>query len=270
MGNLAYLLNTQGANILLNIFFGVGINAARGIAVQVNHTISNFVNSFMTAINPQITKSYAEDNLNYMHTLICRGAKYSFFVMLFFAIPIGLETPILLKLWLKIVPDSATIFVRLILISALCTILGNTLYTAQLATGNIKKYQISVSLFGSLVFPLTWLAFKLGAPPAAYYYIYILIYFLLIFIKIYLVQELIKMSWKYYIKEALIPAIFVALISCIPPIVIYIIQEESIWRFFEIIIISTISTVGTIYYLGLDFSERKLLINQIKKGLRKK
>ena len=87
-GNTAYLFNTQGVNILINLFFGVTLNAARGIVTQVEGAVMQFVNNFMTAITPQITKSYAANDLKYMQTLVCRGAKFSFFLLMFFLIPI--------------------------------------------------------------------------------------------------------------------------------------------------------------------------------------
>ena len=95
------MLNTQGVNMLMNIYFGVAANASRGIAVQVDSAVKSFANSFTTAINPQITKSYSAGELDYMYQLVCRGAKFSAFLFLFIAVPIVLETPTILKIWLK-------------------------------------------------------------------------------------------------------------------------------------------------------------------------
>ena len=142
LGNSAWIFNNQGVNIMINIYFGVTLNAARGIASQVEGLAMNFVNNFMTALNPQITKSYASGDLANMHQLVCRGAKFSFFLVLFFAIPICFETEHILCLWLETVPDYAVLFVRMTFLSTLCTVLGYTLVTSQLATGRIKKYQI--------------------------------------------------------------------------------------------------------------------------------
>lgn len=101
---------TQGVNMLMNMFFGVTINAARGVANQVDSTVQQFVNNFTTAINPQITKSYASEDLPYMHKLVCIGSKYSFFLTWFFALPLLLEADIVLKIWLKTVPAYAPVF----------------------------------------------------------------------------------------------------------------------------------------------------------------
>lgn len=137
-GTGSYMLMTQGVNILLNFFFGPVVNAARGIAVQVDGIIQQFVNNFTTAINPQITKSYAEDKKAYMFLLIYTGAKYSYFLVLFFAIPIILETNTILTLWLKNVPEHTVSFLRLIICIDLLYVLSNTMMTAMISTGNIN------------------------------------------------------------------------------------------------------------------------------------
>lgn len=146
------VLMTQGVNILMNLFFTVAVNAARGVATQIEGVVMSFVNNFTTAINPQITKSYASGDREYLFQLIHRGSKYSFFLVLFFALPILLETETILTLWLGLVPVYTSQFVRLSLLVALLSVISNTLVTSMLATGNIKKYQIVVGGTGMLVF----------------------------------------------------------------------------------------------------------------------
>lgn len=264
LGNTAYMLNTQGINILINMFFGVTLNAARGVATQVENVVIQFVNSFMTAINPQITKSYAEEKWDYMHSLVCKGAKYSFFLMLFVAIPICLETKQILTLWLKIVPDFAVSFVRWTFVTSMCTMLGNTLFIAQLATGRVRNYQIVVSLWGFLVFPLSWLAFKSDMSPVWGYIIYAIIYFVLIFIKIGLVKKSIRMPWSKFIKEVLLRCFIVAIVAIIIPFVLYLIQDSCWLRLVEIVIVSVIINTITIYFLGTEKSEREMIMSIIR------
>lgn len=265
LGNGAYMFNTQGVNIIINIFYGVTLNAARGVATQVESAVTQFVNSFMTALNPQITKSYAEGNINYMHALVCRGAKFSFFLMLFFAVPICIETEQILTIWLIIVPDYAIPFVRLTFVASMCTVLGNTLVTSQLATGKIKKYQIVVTLVGLWVFPLTWFAFYLGASPVWAYIIYSSIYFVLIFVRIYLVKDLIYLKWSRFIRDVLIKCLIVTLASLFLPMLIYHVQSPSISRLIEILITGFLSTAISIYILGLEKNERFFINDYIKR-----
>ena len=111
--NGSYIFNTQGVNILINLFFGVTLNAARGIAVQVDTAIIQFVNNFSTALNPQIIKNYAIGNKDEMFKLVCRGAKFSYYLLLLFSLPVLFETKYILMLWLKIVPEHTVVFLRL-------------------------------------------------------------------------------------------------------------------------------------------------------------
>ena len=266
-GNASWIFNNQGINILINIFFGVTLNAARGIATQVETLVMQFVNNFMTALNPQITKSYAAGDLGNMHQLVCRGAKFSFFLMMFFAIPFCFETHRILSLWLGLVPDYAVIFVRLTFLASLCTLLGNTLVTAQLATGKIKKYQIVMTLCGVWVFPLTWLAYKLGGDVIWAYIIFCIIYFALIFVRIYIVKNLIKLSWKLYVKEVLLKSAKVALMAIVPPFIVYMLLPPTMLRFIVLLLVSVIASILFIYWIGMNKTERDSISKLVKEKL---
>ena len=130
-GNAASVIMGQGVNILLNIFFGPVVNAARGIAYQVRGAVQQFVGNFQMAMNPQIIKLYASDNIQQMHQLIFRGAKYSFFLLFIMSLPILLETEIILRLWLKTVPEYTVIFTRLIIVNILIDSISGPLMTAS-------------------------------------------------------------------------------------------------------------------------------------------
>ncbi len=265
LGNASWVFNTQGINILINIFFGVTLNAARGIATQIEGLVMQLVNNFMTALNPQITKSYASGDKDNMHQLICRGAKFSFFLMIFIAIPISLETERILSLWLGVIPKYTIIFVRLTFISALCTVLGNTLVTAQLATGKVKRYQITMTLVGLWVFPLTWLAYKLGGSPIWAYIVFITIYFILVFVRLYLVKDLINLSWKKYFFEVIIKSVLVGALSLLPPLFIYNLMPYTIIRFIFVCIISFVSSGFFIYYVGINHNEQLAIRNMFSR-----
>jgi O-antigen/teichoic acid export membrane protein len=120
--NTAYMFNTQGINILINMFFGVGVNAACGITMQVEAAIMKFVNDFTTALNPQITKSYAMNDFDTMNKLVIRGAKFSYFLLFILSLPILIETDYILGLWLEEVPEHTVAFVRLAIIGTMITI----------------------------------------------------------------------------------------------------------------------------------------------------
>ena len=268
-GEGAWILNTQGIDILVNMYFGVTLNAARGIAGQVNALSTKFVGNFMTALGPQITKTYAAGDLTNMHQLVCRGAKFSFFLTLLFAIPLGFEAEKVLSIWLGIVPDYSVLFVRLTFLSAMCTVLGNTLVTAQFATGKIKRYQLVMTVCGCWVFPLTWLAFKLGGGPAWSYLAFIIIYFGLIFVRIYLVKDMINMPWTMYIKEVLMRSMAVFVLALIPPLVVYVLMPSSLLRLIVLTLVSIITSCAVIYSVGLHPHEREFIRNTVLKYVKR-
>ena len=174
----------------MNVYFGVTVNAARGIATQAGAAISQFVNSFTTALNPQITKSYAKGDTDYLLSLVCRGAKFSGFLFLIIAIPLVVEAPMIFKIWLKNVPDYAVLFFRINVLNILMdSVLVNSLMTSVFATGDIKKYQICVTAVGGMVFPLTWVAYALGATPEKTYIIYFLIYCVVLYVRLAIVRQ---------------------------------------------------------------------------------
>jgi O-antigen/teichoic acid export membrane protein len=271
LGNGAYMFNTQGVNILMNMYFGVAVNAARGVATQVDAALKQFVNNFTTAVNPQITKSYAQGDLPYMHKLICRSAKFSAFLMLFFAVPILLETQSILTIWLKTVPDYAAVFLRLIIISTFAdTILANSLVTALSATGDIKRYQIIVTTFGCMVFPLSWIAYAMGMEPQVSYIIYFVIYFILLFVRLWLLRDMIKLPIKMYVKDVLYRLFFVIAVSFAIPSILHLSMHEGWIRLLSVCAASVVITAIAEYRLGLSLQERTFIKNKIHIFLTKK
>ena len=262
-GNGAYMLNVQGVDMLINIFFGVTLNAARGVATQVQNAVMQFVNNFTVAVNPQITKSYAAGEMSYMYRLVCRGARFSYFLLLIFVVPLVCEADYVLRLWLKIVPEHAPAFLRLSLFGTLMTLLGNSMLTAVSATGNIKRYQLWITLVGCLVFPLTWVAFELGFPPEGTYVIYIVIYFLLNFIRLYIAKGLLNFPARLYLTDVMLRVVAVSVISFILPLLFIHNVEQGFLRLCGTCVISLLSTGFTIAVLGLEISERKKIIGKI-------
>lgn len=270
LGNGAYLLNTQGVNILMNMYFGVAVNAARGVATQVDAAMKQFVNNFTTAVNPQITKSYAQGDLSYMHKLVCRSAKFSAFVMLFLAVPIILETNTILTIWLKTVPEYAAIFLQWIVISSFVdTVLANCLVTSMFATGNIKRYQIIVTTVGCLVFPLSWLAFAVGMEPQVGYIIYFIIYTILLFVRLWLLEDMVKLPVMMYVKEVLYKVMPVMAIAFAVPSLLRFTMEEGAVRLIAVCAVSVVVTTITEYRLGLTSQERTFVLGKVRQIISK-
>lgn len=258
--NGAYILNTQGVNLLINIFFGVSINAARGIATQVDAAIMQFVNNFTTAINPQIIKSYAVGDMDSMFKLICRGSKFSYFLLLFFAIPFICEAESILSLWLKEVPDYTVIFFRLTVLASMANILGNAQYTACQATGKIRNYTIVITSIGCLVFPITWFLYKCNLPVESTYYVFILIYLILDIVRLFLMRSLLQFPVKMFISQVFGVIIGVTLVAITLPILEIYFLPQTWLRIPITFIVSTISVGVSIFTIGLSQSERNLIV----------
>lgn len=262
-GQTAWILNTQGVNMLMNLSFGVVLNAARGFANQINGVLQQFVSNFMTAINPQIMKSYVTGDKNYAFILTCRGARFSFYIMFIIALPVMIEAKQILDMWLGTPPEQTACFMIWTVLSSFSTILGSTLFTLMMAHGNIKKYQLWITIFGCLPFPLTWLAFKLGAPALYAYYIYFIVYFLLLFVRYYLVYEMTGLPAKMYIMGVILRCHLIGILASILPIIIFYIMPVSIFRLLLICCISILFSCITIYLFGLDSREKDVVKNKI-------
>ncbi len=267
IGSSASILNTQGINILINLFFGVVFNAARGIAEQVNTALNSFVINFMTALNPQITKNFASGNYSYMNTLIINGARYSFFLSWIISLPIILEVEPILKLWLVNVPNYATTFVRYALVFTLCQSLSQTLYIAMLATGNIRKYQLVVGTLSSLAFPVAYILYYLGFSPEWGYISSIVFSIVSLIARLVLLRNMIPcFSIKKYLIDVILKVFSVVVISSIILFFIkYIIHSNGFVELIFIVTLSFIIVSCTIYILGLNNKEKKIMTDIMKR-----
>lgn len=161
MGRFCYSSFSQGINILLNMFFGPFVNAARGIAVQVQGAVTQFSTNFQTALNPQITKSYALGDFTYMHSLIFRSSKFTFLLLAVISFPILLETEMILQLWLNMVPAYTVVFVRLMLCITIIDAMGGAFMVAAQSTGRVRFYQSVVGGILLAIVPVSYVVLRL-------------------------------------------------------------------------------------------------------------
>lgn len=262
-GNTTYILNTQGVNMLINIFFSVSMNAARGIAVQVEQALMGFVNNFALAIQPQITKTYAKGEFQEMFKLINRGTKFSAYIMFYFMIPFVVEAETILTLWLNKVPDNAASFVRVVLFASFCASIGSYLYHGIMATGRIRTYQIIVTIVGSSVFFITWLAYFLGANAESTYIIYGVVYASMNIIRLLVLKKQIGYSPRTFIIEVLIPITIVGIVSSLPVLIFIHCVDQTIFRFLGSLATSVVSTSLFAYAIGLSNAERDFVKSKV-------
>lgn len=272
IGSTAAVLTFQGVNILINIFFGVALNAARALAEQINTAINSFVNNFMTAMNPQITKSFAAGDFDYMNKLMASGAKYATLLYWFIALTVFVETENILDIWLAEVPPFAPTFLRLTIIFSVFQALSNTLYTGMLATGDIKKYQIVMGSIFIGSFVLCYLFFKFGLGPEFSYISSIIAVFIALFVRLKLLKDIIPaFSARFFFKETVVKSFIVIIVSTI---IVFLCMRWILInnKYLELLLsmfISTVSVGVLAFTVALTKTERDKLINQIMKIIKR-
>jgi O-antigen/teichoic acid export membrane protein len=268
-GGISSVCCNQGLNILLNMFFGPSVNAARAIVVQVQSGIFQFCNNFQTAISPQITKHYAQKDFSNMKTLIITGSKFSFFIVLLLSLPIMIKSQYILRLWLGIVPDYSSVFLRIILLTGLINALANPIIITNHATGDLKKFQIIVETIQISILPISYLVLKTGSlHPEMVFVIQLVISLIAQYARVKIVLPKIDMDLKTYFKEVIFPIIKVSFISIIFLYFISIIFDKDllvdlIFASLSCMLLSLI----TIYVSGCTSYEKILINAQIRKRL---
>lgn len=256
IGASSAVLRDQGGNIIINLFCGATVNAARGIAIQVSHAVQGFATNFMTALNPQITKSYASGDHDYMMTLIFQGARLSFYILLILSLPVILNAHYILSLWLGIVPEHTVAFVQLTLIFAMSESLANPLITAMLATGNIRNYQLVVGGLQLLNLPLSYVFLRLNYAPECVFVIAIIVSVLCEMARLYMLRRMIQLSIKIFLSKVYFNVIIVSIIATILPYFITKSVDENFTNLIWTSLLCISCTIVSILYVGCTKKER--------------
>jgi len=273
-GALAMTVRSHGINLLLNSFFGVLVNAARFIALQIYTALNLFVHNLFTAIRPQLIKSYSadpEDKSGEMMKLVFQSSKFCYYLILVLSLPILIETRSILDIWLKgIVPEYTVIFTRLVIINAIIESLANPFIASIQATGRIKRYQIVTGSIILLNLPISYLFLKLGFLPPSTMYISIIITIMAHLSRLYFMNNLLKMNIFSYFKQVIFPILGVTLLTFVLPLIFYYNFSASFWRIVGVAIMTVVSSIFIIYYIGLTKSERESLKLFVLKKITKK
>lgn len=263
-GNLAVIGYTQGLNILLNMFFGPAVNAARGIAVQVQGVCQQFCSNFQMALNPQLTKSYAQGNLDDMHRLLVKSSKFSFYILFFIVLPLMLEAGFVLKIWLGMVPEHTITFLRLILVVGLLFTLSNPIIVSVHATGKLKKFQIIEGSMLLSIVPIAYILLKFfGIRPEYVFVVHIIVELFTQYARLRIVLPMISMPLSDYVKSVIAPILKVLVLSPIIPLVVYNAMPQSVLKFFVVCFICVICMSIVVYFIGCTNNERQFIKNKI-------
>ncbi len=256
-GSLAMVFKNQGVNIVLNMFYGPLVNAAQGIAYQINGAINQFVINFSTAVNPQITKYYATGEKTKMMKLVFQSSKFSYFLMFILSMPLLLETNFILSVWLKEVPEYVALFTRLVIISAIIDSLSGPLVASALATGKIKIYQIVVGGVRILNFPVSYFFLKFGFPPQTALIIAIAFAVVSLSLRLALLKKMLEFPIMGYISEVIFKVFLVSLIAYIVPFFLTFQMDDNFFRFVIIFVVGMLTCAISIYFIGLSNNEKK-------------
>lgn len=263
-GTGVWMVNQQGVNIILNIFFGPIVNAARGIATQITTAVTNVGINFFTAVRPQLIKSYASEEINSFINLIYKSSKYSVFLLLYICLPLFLKTEYILSLWLKDVPDYTVIFTKWVLVFVLIDSLNNPLWCAIQAIGDLKKTILFGSSFYLLAFPVSYLSLRFGAPSWIVYPIIILFRIIYLTIVFKILKLYIPISSIKYAKKVLFPTTNVIIISYIISYLLDLFEPTSITYICALLTTTTTIISFIIFIFGLSSDERRYLTSKFK------
>lgn len=262
------VVKNQVINILLNLHFGTIVNAARGVASQVNSAVVNFGQNFSTALRPQIIKTYAAERKDETMSLVFRGCKFTFFLMYLFALPLCLEMKTILSLWLKNPPECSVCFTQLALVDAVIDSISYPLMTLAQATGKIKLYQ---GLVGGVLLcnlPVSYIVLKFGVPAYAVMIVAICITYTAFLVRLVIVKHLAQFSMKDFALKTALPCVVVALISAVAPALFALNFSENFLRLCLTTLISLCCTALCVLFVGMNRAERVAVIATVKNRLR--
>lgn len=263
-GNFAFLFYSYGINLILNLFFGPAVNAARGIAVQIENVVRQFASNVQVAMNPQIVKSYAEDNLSRTHMLIFASSKYCFFLLFLLSLPIMVEADNILHIWLGLIPEHTVNFVRITLLVCLLDTLATPLFTGNLATGKIRTYQTAISVVSYTMMPITFFAVKYSFVPEVAFICLLLSKGVEHIARIIVSKKKLHISLRQYFVHVVMPVVFVFTLSMILSFTLKYFMDEDLVSSILLILISVATVISFVYMLGLSKEERIFVNGKIQ------
>lgn len=269
-GNMSYVCATQGLNIVLNTFGGPTVNAARAIAVQVQGMLNSFWTNFQTAVNPQIIKNYASKENEKLYNLVIQSSYFSFLLLALFSIPVFVEAPFLMGLWLTNVPDNTILFVRLALLVSLIECMSEPLVTAIKATAKIKKYQVLVSSILFLALPISYWLLTKGYPPYIVYVVNILISMITFVIRIVFAHITLSLPMILFLRNVVLKSLMFSIIMVLIVYACHIFfVPTTIIAHLLYCLYMFLVTLVIIFLMAFNNRQRIFFINLLKKRIKR-
>lgn len=269
LGSSAVIGFQQGINILLNIFFGVTINAAFGIANRVSAMVNQFFTGFQTAANPQITKAHAAGDVTHQTNLINKTSKISFFLLMIVGIAVIYNVEFLLKVWLKDVPAHTEALCSLMIIGAMVDALSSPLYVTIYATGKVKWYQIVTSIVLLMNLVISYALFKMRMPVESCMYVRIGLFVVAYIVRLYFVKQYTSIDIYNIIKEVIVPVIMISAIVSAVVFFLWGIYKPMV-RLFAITPALLLFMLSISYFIGCNKDERQEIAHISNKFIKSK
>lgn len=263
IGSSAAVLKDQGVNIIMNIFCGTAVNAARALALQVNNAVHSFAQNFMLAVNPQIIKSYASGNISYMFDLGFRSARLSFYMLLCLSLPMIVGMPFILNLWLTQVPEYTISFTRLVLILGMAEIISVPLQFMNFASGKLKVYQLTVGGIQMMNFPIAYLLLNFHFSPNSVFILSIVLSQVCLAARLQILHHTINLSIKRFLMEVYLRIVAVGGCCGIGAYLIHNLSREIGLQVILECILVFILAISISYSIGCRKEERQFLIDKI-------
>lgn len=266
IGAFSYVAKEQGVNILINIFFGTVVNAARGVTVQVTGAVQGFISNFQVAMNPQITKYYAQKDYENLFILVQRGSKFSLFLYFFISLPLFIDLEYILELWLVDVPEHTASFIRLTFVLMMIEALSAPMITCLLAVGKVKWYQIIVGGMLIMNMPISYVALKMGAAPEITIKIAIMISFICLIVRLIMLNRYISFPINEFLNNVVRKSLVVILLSYF--ICYFLFSEIPLSGFTQLVftlVLSWFISAIIILFVGMSNSERRMVIKAVSK-----
>lgn len=267
-GTLGALLSNQGINIILNIFFGPVAVAAHAISMQVSNGLNQFVNSFQTAITPQITKLYAANRIDELNNFLYQNTKYAFLLLWIVVLPVFLKLDYVLSVWLSQIPQNTIIFTKLLMIYGLMYSFIRPMVMAIQATGKVKGIQMSAGILLILVLPISWVLLENNFPIYSPFVVMLCMWFFHILLEIFFLKRLINFSAITFLRISVAPLLIMISISLISLNYLSYVIENNIYQILLFFVVSMFVNFVLIYFIGIDLHTREkiklMLVNKYK------
>lgn len=269
-GSFAYMIKDQGLNMLLNLYFGPIVNAARAVSYQVSSALNGFSGNVFTAFRPQLMQSYSSKNYNRTTLLMFTMSKFTYFLMVLIAFPIIIEIDFILSIWLgNNVPNQTSIFTVLVILNMLVTNFNPPVSQVVHATGNMRRYQIITSIVLTSILPISWLFLHLGFSAISVFIITLIISIINQFICLIVLKKIYEYSISLYLLNVLFPCFIVSVVVLPLTYLVHIFLEIGVIRLLTVFGINFLVSIVAIFYIGLTETEKNVILTKVKSILKK-